>query len=241
MIGLDSGPDLSCHRIPTFWPHDDRRTDRTGLYVVVSRCSRRQSVPNDCCHRGHLGTLGPSDCGPVCWSNQRDHRCTVPYWCCPPPAWAQNPSNHQLEHRSPGMLELEELEAGLLAVLQPWDRRVGSVRQPENYCQYRNVSHVQPHGRPQGFPFLTNWLLNLSMTRSAPSLVWNSISAITIGCVLMIRHLLTSPPTGVIALSRSPAVVPGARFCAMTTNGPASPRMVIPLFNGCGGGCAATC
>jgi hypothetical protein len=39
------------------------------------------------------------------------------------------------------------------------------------------------------------------------------------------------PPTGVIALSISAAVVPGAKFCAITTNGPARPRIVMPLLN----------
>lgn len=38
-------------------------------------------------------------------------------------------------------------------------------------------------------------------------------------------------PMGVIALSISAAVVPGAKFCAMTTKGPARPRIVNPLLN----------
>lgn len=80
------------------------------------------------------------------------------------------------------------------------------------------------------------------MTRSAPSFVSNSISAIVIGCVLRIRHLLTKPPTGSIALSMSAAVVPGAKFCANTTYGPASPRIEMPLATGgAAGAWAASC
>ena len=68
------------------------------------------------------------------------------------------------------------------------------------------------------------------MILSAPSLLSNTISAMTIGLDFSSRQLLTTPPTGVIAFSISAAVVPGAKFCAMTTNGPASPRIVIPLL-----------
>lgn len=50
----------------------------------------------------------------------------------------------------------------------------------------------------------------------------------TIGSVLSSLQLCTSPPTGVTALSMSAAVVPGAKFCAITTGGPARPRMVRP-------------
>jgi hypothetical protein len=39
---------------------------------------------------------------------------------------------------------------------------------------------------------------------------------------------VTSPPIGVTALSMSAAVVPGAKFCAMTTKGPARPLMLMP-------------
>jgi hypothetical protein len=71
--------------------------------------------------------------------------------------------------------------------------------------------------------------LKVSITLSAPSLLSKTISAITIGFVLTIRQLLINPPTGVIALSMSAAVVPGAKFCASTTNGPARPRIVKPF------------
>ncbi len=37
------------------------------------------------------------------------------------------------------------------------------------------------------------------------------------------------PPIGVMALSISAAVVPGAKFSAITTEGPARPRMDMPL------------
>ena len=48
-----------------------------------------------------------------------------------------------------------------------------------------------------------------------------------IGLVLTTRQTSISPPTGVITLSMSAAVVPGAKFCISTENGPASPRMDI--------------
>lgn len=54
----------------------------------------------------------------------------------------------------------------------------------------------------------------------------------TIGWVLIRRQSLTKPPIGAMALSMSAAVVPGAKFCAITTKGPASPRMVIPRAAG---------
>lgn len=66
------------------------------------------------------------------------------------------------------------------------------------------------------------------MTFSPPSLDANAISTTMNGCVLTISQLTISPPTGVIALSISAAVVPGAKFCAMTAKGPASPRIVMP-------------
>lgn len=69
-------------------------------------------------------------------------------------------------------------------------------------------------------------LLNVSITRSPPSRDTNSISTRINGLVLTIRQLAISPPTGVMALSMSAAVVPGAKFCAMTLKGPASPRIV---------------
>jgi hypothetical protein len=63
-------------------------------------------------------------------------------------------------------------------------------------------------------------------------LLSKTISAMTIGSVFSNRQLCTRPPTGVTALSMSAAVVPGAKFCAMTTKGPARPLMVMPLFHG---------
>lgn len=65
------------------------------------------------------------------------------------------------------------------------------------------------------------------MTRSPPSLETNDISTIMMGWVLMILQPTISPPTGVMALSISAAVVPGAKFCAMTLKGPARPRIVM--------------
>lgn len=59
---------------------------------------------------------------------------------------------------------------------------------------------------------LTVWLLNVSMTLSAPSLVSNIISAMTVGTAVIILHRIILPPTGAIALSISAAVVPGAKF-----------------------------
>jgi hypothetical protein len=79
---------------------------------------------------------------------------------------------------------------------------------------------------------LTVWLLKVAMTLSAPSLVSKTISAMTRGCVLTRRHDTTGPLCGVMALSMSAAVVPGAKFCAITTYGPASPRIDIPLLRG---------
>jgi len=43
------------------------------------------------------------------------------------------------------------------------------------------------------------------------------------------------PPIGVIALSISAAVVPGAKFCAITAKGPARPLMVMPLLKDAAG------
>ena len=76
----------------------------------------------------------------------------------------------------------------------------------------------------------TVWLLKVSITFWAPSLLSNTISAITIGRCLMMRQLSMMPPTGVMALSMSAAVVPGAKFWAITTYGPASPRIWKPWF-----------
>lgn len=66
------------------------------------------------------------------------------------------------------------------------------------------------------------------MIFSPPSLEANAISTTMNGCVLTISQLTISPPTGVIALSISAAVVPGAKFCAMMAKGPASPLIVMP-------------
>ena len=41
---------------------------------------------------------------------------------------------------------------------------------------------------------------------------------------------MATPPTGVIALSISAAVVPKAKFLAITAYGPASPRIEIEGF-----------
>lgn len=75
---------------------------------------------------------------------------------------------------------------------------------------------------------LTFWLLNVSTTLSAPSFVSKTSSAMTLGLSEMIRQFNTFPPTGVMALSISAAVVPRARFLIMTIDGPASPRIDIP-------------
>lgn len=72
-------------------------------------------------------------------------------------------------------------------------------------------------------------LLNVSITLSPPSLDANTISIISSGCDLTTRHETISPPTGVMALSTSAGVVPGAKFCPSTANGPARPRIVRPL------------
>jgi hypothetical protein len=50
----------------------------------------------------------------------------------------------------------------------------------------------------------------------------------TLGLSVIIRQLRATPPIGVIALSISAVVVPGAKFLAMTTYGPASPLIEIP-------------
>ena len=63
------------------------------------------------------------------------------------------------------------------------------------------------------------------MTLSPPSFDENSISTRMNGSVLMTLQLSIGPPIGVIALSTSAAVVPFAKFCAMTQKGPAMPRM----------------
>ena len=50
----------------------------------------------------------------------------------------------------------------------------------------------------------------------------------TLGLSVMITQLKATPPTGVMALSISAAVVPYAKFLAMTAYGPASPRIDMP-------------
>jgi len=57
------------------------------------------------------------------------------------------------------------------------------------------------------------------------------ISAMTLGLSAMRRQLSATPPTGVIALSISAAVVPNAKFFAMTIYGPAIPRIDIPVVD----------
>lgn len=68
---------------------------------------------------------------------------------------------------------------------------------------------------------------NASITRSPDSLDPNTISASIIGRVFTTRQLSISPPTGVMTLSISADVVPGAKFCISTEKGPASPRIEI--------------
>jgi hypothetical protein len=67
------------------------------------------------------------------------------------------------------------------------------------------------------------------MTELAPSLVSKTISAITLGLVATMVHSRILPPTGVIALSISAAVVPGAKFWAWMVAGPAIPRIDKPV------------
>ena len=75
---------------------------------------------------------------------------------------------------------------------------------------------------------LTGLSLKVSMTLSPPSLEANTISTTMKGCVLMILHCSIGPPIGVMALSTSAAVVPGAKFWPMMVKGPASPRIDMP-------------
>jgi hypothetical protein len=81
---------------------------------------------------------------------------------------------------------------------------------------------------PKGL-LLTFWLLKVDTTLSAPSLDSKIISAMTLGLSVIMRQLRHTPPIGVIALSISSAVVPGAKFFAMTIYGPASPLIDIAL------------
>lgn len=73
----------------------------------------------------------------------------------------------------------------------------------------------------------TFWLLNVSTTLSAPSLVSKISSAMTLGRSAIRRQFNTAPPTGVRALSMSAVVVPAAKFFTTTVYGPASPRIEI--------------
>jgi len=54
----------------------------------------------------------------------------------------------------------------------------------------------------------------------------------TLGLSVIRRQFNAIPPTGVIALSISAAVVPWTKFFAITMYGPAIPRMVIPGLDG---------
>lgn len=70
-------------------------------------------------------------------------------------------------------------------------------------------------------------MLNVSTTLSAPSFVSKIISAITFGRSVINRQDITTPPTGVIALSISAKEVPCDRFFTITIYGPARPRIDI--------------
>ena len=76
----------------------------------------------------------------------------------------------------------------------------------------------------------TFWLLNVAMTFSAPSLVANVSSTMTVGDAVSILQPSVSPPWGARTASMSEAVVPGAKLLAMTVKGPvlATPRMLNP-------------
>lgn len=51
----------------------------------------------------------------------------------------------------------------------------------------------------------------------------------TVDADVVTLHFRTGPPIGAMALSISAAVVPGAKFSAITTAGPAIPRMEMPV------------
>lgn len=95
-----------------------------------------------------------------------------------------------------------------------------------SFYEFGQAEEVQQRGK------LTVCLSNVAITLSAPSLLSNTISAITIGLCFMIRQLSIRPPMGVMAFSISAAVVPGAKFCAITAKGPARPLIVNPLLLG---------
>lgn len=65
------------------------------------------------------------------------------------------------------------------------------------------------------------------MHRSAASFFSKTISAMTVGLAVSIMQL-TIFPRGSIAVLTSSAVVPGARFDARTTKGPAKPFIESP-------------
>jgi hypothetical protein len=67
------------------------------------------------------------------------------------------------------------------------------------------------------FRNLTLLLLNVSMTLSASPTFVKPISAMTVGCAAMSLQNCSSPPTLLITLSISAAVVPGAKLLATTT------------------------
>jgi hypothetical protein len=77
---------------------------------------------------------------------------------------------------------------------------------------------------------LTFWLLNVAITFSAPSLLTNCSSTMTVGLEDKSLHPSVSPPIGLMTASISAAVVPGAKLLAMTVHGPpvAAPRMLMP-------------
>jgi hypothetical protein len=69
------------------------------------------------------------------------------------------------------------------------------------------------------------------MTLSASSRVSKSSSAATIAPDRMIVHLNPDPANGAMAFSMSAADVPGAKFSATTTQGPARPRIEKDFFD----------
>lgn len=72
-----------------------------------------------------------------------------------------------------------------------------------------------------------SWLLYCEMHWSAASFFSNTISQITVGLAASIIQL-NILPSGSMAILISSAVVPGAKFDAWTTNGPADPLIEKP-------------
>lgn len=70
------------------------------------------------------------------------------------------------------------------------------------------------------FYTLTFLPLNVSMTLSAPAFSTKLISAMTVGFAATSLQEFIGPPTPNITCSISAAVVPGAKFCAITMYGP---------------------